>query len=42
MNFLGWWNRPLPSEVPTGLEVLPGADYDVPLSDDDLPSTSYV
>ncbi|POM64401.1 Hypothetical protein PHPALM_20073 [Phytophthora palmivora] len=41
-GFRGRWSRPFPSEVPTGVLTEAGVDDDGPLTEEDLPSTSYV
>ncbi|KAE9003006.1 hypothetical protein PR003_g17942 [Phytophthora rubi] len=41
-RFKGRWSRPYPSEVPSGVATEPGVDDDGPLTEDDLPSTSFV
>lgn len=41
-RFQGRWSRPFPSEVPEGVQSSPGVDDDGPLSEEDLPSTSFV
>ncbi|KAE8959803.1 hypothetical protein PR002_g30417 [Phytophthora rubi] len=41
-RFKGRWSRPYPSEVPSGVSTEPGVDDDGPLTEDDLPSTSFV
>ncbi|KAE8903833.1 hypothetical protein PF005_g10038 [Phytophthora fragariae] len=38
----GRWSRPYPSEVPSGVATEPGVDDNGPLTEDDLPSTSFV
>ncbi|POM67398.1 Hypothetical protein PHPALM_16614 [Phytophthora palmivora] len=41
-RFRGRWSRPFPSEVPVGVETQSGLDDNGPLTEEDLPSTSYV
>ncbi|KAE9186373.1 hypothetical protein PF004_g23106 [Phytophthora fragariae] len=41
-RFKGRWSRPYPSEIPAGVETEPGTDDNGPLTEDDLPSTSFV
>ncbi|GMF40664.1 unnamed protein product [Phytophthora fragariaefolia] len=41
-RFQGRWNRPYPSEVPSGVDSEPGVDDNGPLTEGDLPSTSFV
>ncbi|KAG6612702.1 Retrovirus-related Pol Polyprotein [Phytophthora cinnamomi] len=38
----GRWGRPFPKEVPAGVKHQPGADDAGPLTEEDLPSTSFV
>ncbi|OWZ04863.1 LOW QUALITY PROTEIN: hypothetical protein PHMEG_00023158 [Phytophthora megakarya] len=41
-HFRGKWSRPYPSEVSAEIQSERGIDDDGPLTEDDLPSTSYV
>ncbi|POM62157.1 LOW QUALITY PROTEIN: hypothetical protein PHPALM_28719 [Phytophthora palmivora] len=41
-RFRGRWSRPFPSEIPAGVETQSGLDDNGPLTEEDLPSTSYV
>ncbi|GMF34275.1 unnamed protein product [Phytophthora fragariaefolia] len=41
-RFQGRWSRPYPSEVPSGVDSEPGVDDNGPLTEGDLPSTSFV
>ncbi|KAG6623872.1 Integrase, catalytic core protein [Phytophthora cinnamomi] len=41
-KFAGRWSRPFPNEVPAGVKHQPGADDAGPLTEGDLPSTSFV
>ncbi|KAE9013394.1 hypothetical protein PR003_g14244 [Phytophthora rubi] len=41
-RFQGRWSRPFPNEVPEGVQSTPGVDDQGPLSEEDLPPTSFV
>ncbi|KAG2900214.1 hypothetical protein PC117_g22026 [Phytophthora cactorum] len=41
-KFRGRWSRPFPSEIPEVLNIQPETVDNVPVAENDLPSTSYV